>query len=90
MPTKEGIILYKSKTGELKEVLIGELCMELCDPEDFKNSDLQSLFIRSSAELTCELAISKMTYAHLFYADKMQKNNWRKMHGIPKRRSYKK
>lgn len=43
-------------------------------------------FGEMSGEFSCEISMTELEFAYLLYADKLRKNNWRKMHGIPMKR----
>ena len=84
MPTEEKqevTMFFVSETGERIPVFLGDLDMEMVQP------DLN--FGITSGEFSCEIPMTELEFVYLIYADKLRKNNWRKMHGIPMKRRVK-
>lgn len=92
MPTKEeqeAKMFFISETEERIPFFPGDFGMEIVQTdEEYSQNNLN--FGKMSGEFSCEISMTELEFIYLLYANKMQNNNWRKMHGIPKRRSYKK
>lgn len=76
---KEVEMFFVPESGE--RFFQGDLGMEMIQPDEEHFN-----FGEISGEFSCELSMTELEFVYLLYVDKLQKNNWRKMHGIPMKR----